>query len=79
MKKYKIKVDKKLLKRLKIFWKFFKIIENKYWNDINKLEEDFKKEFGINIEFFHCDGGCVGIGNYDRTMKLIHKDELENE
>lgn len=77
MNKYLIKVNKKLLKRLKIIWKGFKLTENKYWSDIHKLEEDFKKEFGIDIEFFYCDNECVGIGNYERTMPLIHREKLE--
>jgi len=35
------------------------------------------KKTGIeNIEFFFCDNEIVGIGNVERTMRLIHDVEF---
>jgi len=76
-KKYKIKITKQLLKKLKSYWKEFKKIQDKFYKEQYELEKKAQKETGIGIEFFKVDGECVGIGNYERTMKLIHSYELE--
>lgn len=78
MKKYKIKPTKKQLDIMKDYWKRFQKRENYFYQDINKLENEMVKKTGIKgIEFFFAEyGGCVGIGNISRTMKLIHGEEL---
>ena len=76
--KYKIKVTKKLLKQLKPFWRKLQKIQNIYNSKIVKLEEEMVKKTGIkNIEFFFCDNDIVGIGNVERTMRLIRDREIE--
>ena len=76
--KYKIKVTKKLLKQLKPFWRKLQKIQNIYNSKIVELEEEMVKKTGIkNIEFFFCDNDIVGIGNAERTMRLIRDREIE--
>jgi hypothetical protein len=72
MKKYTVKPpSKKLLKR---YWLVLESIENQFWGRLQGIEEVMEKETGIKgIEFFWCDNSIVGIGNMDRTMKLIHR------
>jgi len=72
MKKYKIKKTKALIKQLQPYWKEMEDVENRFFNKLIKLEKKMKKETGVEgIEFFHCDGEVVGIGNSSRTMELI--------
>jgi len=77
-KKYKYPKTEKLIKRLKPFLLTYKLIEKKYSQDLYKLEKSITELTGIpDIEFFFCDNDCVGIGNADRSMELIHLEELE--
>jgi hypothetical protein len=79
MKKYKYPKTKKLIKRLKPYYEQFKEIEDRYYKEIGDLEREIEGVLGIkNIEFFFCDNECAGIGNADRTMELIHLEEIEN-
>lgn len=76
-KTYKIKKTKKLVKKLKSYWLVYGCIVDNYYEEIRKLEEKMEKETGIKgIEIFFCDGEAVGIGNADRSMELIHDDDL---
>jgi hypothetical protein len=76
-KKYKIKVTRKLLKQLKPFWQELQKIRGSYNIKIAELEERMAKKTGIeNIEFFFCDNEIVGIGNVERTIRLIRDTEL---
>ena len=55
-------------------------IENEYYSRLNELENNLQHETRIkDIEFFFCDNECAGIGNLERTMKLIHAEELEKK
>ena len=77
-KKYKVKITKKLLKQLRPFWQELGKIQDYYDTEIAKLEEKMIKKTGIkDIEFFFCDNEIVGIGNTERTMRLIRDTELE--
>jgi hypothetical protein len=71
-KKYTTKLpSKKLLKR---YWLALESIENQFWGRLQGVEEVMEKETGIKgIEFIWCDNSIVGIGNSDRTMKLIQR------
>ena len=66
------------------FWKKYLEKENKFRGEIFELEKKMTKKLslGIELEFFHVDGGCVGIGasNYADREKfpLIHDTELNN-
>jgi hypothetical protein len=80
MKKYLIKVDKKLLNKFKPYWKDFQGIEADFYKKIGNLERKMSKELKIdNLEIFVSDSEYVGIGNYERTMRLIHRFELEKD
>ena len=71
--KYTVKPTKKQLRIIKLYWKKLNEIENEFYSRIQELEEQLSHEVGINgIEFFACDNEYVGIGNADKTMKLIH-------
>jgi len=73
----KIKVTKKLLKQLKPFWRELQKIQGSHNIKIAKLEEEMAKKTGIeNIEFFFCHNEIVGIGNVERTVRLIRDTEL---
>jgi hypothetical protein len=77
-KRYKIKLSKKQLETIKQCWKVFKKEEEYFYKAISRIEERMSKETGIEgMEFFICDGDWCGIGNADRTLKLIQREELE--
>lgn len=78
MKKYKIKITKKLLNQLKPFWKDLQLLLDEFYSQLDILEKRMESETKIKgIEFFRCDGDYVGIGNVRRTMPLIHDKRLE--
>jgi len=61
-------------KKVKKYWKYLEEIEDTYFRELSLLEDVMRKETGIkDIEFFHSDGGVVGIGNTSRTMGLISR------
>lgn len=71
-------ITKKQLQIFKKYWKDVKKLEENFYRGIGRFEEKMSKETGIpDIEIFFCDGEMVGIGNYDRTMKLIQRNQLE--
>jgi hypothetical protein len=58
---------------IKISWLRFVEIENEFYDKLNELEKIMEAATKIEgIEFFSCDGEYMGVGNADRTMKLIH-------
>ena len=74
----KIKITRKLLRILKVYTKIYGKIEGKYYKELNRLEKMMERETGIEgIEFFFVDNELAGIGNAERTMKLIHRNRLE--
>ena len=76
--KKEIEVTTKLLKQLHMFWPAVELLESKYWKEVNKLEKELEELTGIkDIIIFHSDGEIVGIGNMEKTMKLIHRHEIE--
>ena len=81
MKRYKIKVDKKLINKLKSFWRALQSLENKFFDDVQKIEKCMMNATKIDdIEFFMSDDGYYcGIGNGKRTMRLIDESELEEK
>jgi hypothetical protein len=77
MKKYKYPKTKKLIKQLKPFLLTYKLVEAQYWKEVCELEQAIEDLTGIPaIEFFFGDNDFVGIGNFERTMELIHKEEI---
>lgn len=78
MKKYTIKPNKKQIQIMKAYWKKFRVLEHEFYRNLFNLENNLEIESGIKgIEFFMCDNEYVGIGNVDRTMKLIQSDKLK--
>ena len=61
-------------KKLKPYWEELSKIEEEFGDKVYALEAKMSAEFGKELEFFRCDGYICGIGNYDRTMKLIHRE-----
>lgn len=74
MKKYTIIPTKEQKRIILAYWVKMKEIEDTYYARVNELEKELARETGIkDIEFFFCDNECAGVGNADRTMKLIHR------
>ena len=79
MKNYNIKPNKKQLAIIKEAWKQLQKDESTFSGLVMATEKWMEKETGIKgLEFFMCDNSYVGIGNVDRTMKLIQRDKLED-
>jgi len=77
-KQYKIVPTKKQLNILKKYWKRYQDNYDKFWGETGELERAMNIETKIkDLEFFWCDGECVGIGQYDRKMALIPREDLE--
>jgi hypothetical protein len=73
MKTYKYPKTKKLINKLRPFYKEYKKISDRYYKKLYALENKMSKIIGIpEIEFFFCDNELAGIGNMGRTMELIH-------
>lgn len=73
------KSKKQLIKELKPYWKKINKAQSKYYEELANIEERMAKKTGIeDIEIFWSDG-IAGIGNYSRTIDLIHRKELEDE
>jgi len=71
-KEYSVKPPSR--KVLKKYWVIMEAIQDRMYAEIMELEQKMEKETGIKgIEFFRSpDDGCYcGIGNVDRTMKLV--------
>ena len=68
MKKKFTKDQKKLFKALH---KQLKEVKALYWMKVDELENIAKTNTGLEIEFFHVDGECVGVGTVDREYKLF--------
>ncbi len=76
--KKEIKVTSKLLNKLHMFWPVVELLENQYYTEINKLEKSLEELTGIkDILIFHSDGEIVGVGNAEKTIRLIHRHEIE--
>ena len=80
-----IPTGKKLIERLKPFWKKYWKLNGEFSKKIRKLEEEMNKKSGqkINLEFFYVNGECCGIGaeNYSdrKRFPLIQDTELREE
>ena len=74
---YKIKVTPKLLKEFTYAWKLVQHASNQYWDSIYQIEQSLKKSTNISAEVFFVDGDLVGIGEVNREMRLVTREELE--
>lgn len=48
-------------------------LEEEFYVNVTLLETEMKEHIGSDIEFFWSEGHIVGIGNEDRTMKLVQR------
>ena len=77
-KKYPIKLTEKQLAAMKLYWAILQAEVTLFYGKVGQLERELSEATKIDgCEFFQCDGDFVGIGDYDRTLKLIHREELE--
>jgi hypothetical protein len=73
-----VKPTKKQLEVMKLFWGMLQQEQNLFYTKVGELEKNMSERVGIEgLEFFQCDNDFVGIGNYERTMKLIQREDLE--
>jgi hypothetical protein len=73
-----IKPTKAQLKIMKEQWKELQEISDYYYEGIDRIQEHMQSLTGLDVEFFRNSfGEFCGIGNYDRSMKLIHDYQLE--
>lgn len=63
--------------KLRKIWKEVKSAEGVYWGLIDLLEKEAKATVGVEVEVFHCDGGAVGLGDFNREYKLLQSEDLE--
>jgi len=77
-KKYKVIPTKKQLAIMKLYWKMFQAEYDIFWGKIGELEKKMSSAAGIkDLEFFCSDGDWCGIGQGNRQMALIQREELE--
>ena len=80
MKPYTLKPTKKQLKVMKLFWAMLQTEISLFYGKVGKLERDMSDGTLIDgLEFFQSDNDFVGVGNYDRTLNLIQREELEKK
>jgi len=77
-KKYPIKPTEKQLNLIKLYWAMLQTELSLFSSKAGQLEKDMSDATKIDdLEFFSVDSEFVGVGNYDRTLKLIQREELE--
>ena len=77
-KKYKIIPTKEQLAIMKDYWQRFKSVESYFYRSVGELEREMSEKTEIkDLEFFCSDGDWCGIGQGDRDMRLIQREELE--
>lgn len=77
-KKYSIRPTKKQLEVFKLYWAMLQSELTLFYAKVGELENEMSVISEIDgLNFFQVDNDFVGIGNYERTMKLIQKEELE--
>ena len=77
-KKYSIKPTEKQLNLMKLYWAMLGCEETRFYAKVYKLEKKMREDTGIDdLEFFQVDNDFVGIGNIERTMALIQREQLE--
>jgi len=77
-KKYPVKPTEKQLEIMKLYWAMLQTELSLFYGRVGHLERDMSDATKIDgLEFFQSDNDFVGVGNYDRTLKLIQREELE--
>jgi len=76
--KYPIKPTEKQLNLMKLYWAMLGCEETHFFAKVYELEKKMCEDTEINdLEFFQVDNDFVGIGNIERTMALIQREQLE--
>ena len=73
-------IPKKDIKILKKYWKELNKIKLRFYYEVEDLEDRMRNNSRIHtkgLEFFWIDGEIVGIGNTDRTVKLLQQEDLK--
>jgi len=71
------KLSKAKIKKLKKYWKMLQKLDDDFFQKVDLLQEKMSSDVGIeDLEFIYIDGYC-GIGDFGRTIELVHADELE--
>jgi len=79
-KKYSVKPTEKQLNIMKLYWSMLQTELSLFYGKVGQLERDMSDATMIDsLEFFQVDNDFVGVGNYDRTLKLIQREELEKK
>lgn len=79
-KKYPIRPTEKQLEIIKLYWAMLQTELSLFYGKVGRLERDMSDATKIDgLEFFQCDNDFVGVGNYDRNLKLIQREELEKK
>ena len=74
----------KIKTKLKPFWTKLEKAHLKFLEKQRKIEDEMNKKLNLNIklEFFYCDGECVGIGaeNYSdrKYFPLIQNSDFQS-
>jgi hypothetical protein len=77
-KTYNINPTKEQLAIIRLYWNMFQAEYNIFWGKLGSLEKEMSKKTGIKgLEFFQSDGDWCGVGNEERTIKLIHGEDLD--
>ena len=77
-KKYPVKPTEKQLNLMKLYWAMLGCEETRFFAKVYELEKKMCEDTEINdLEFFQVDNDFVGIGNIERTMALIQREQLE--
>jgi len=77
-KKYPIKPTEKQLNLMKLYWAMLGCEETRFFAKVYELEKKMCEDTEINdLEFFQVDNDFVGVGNIERTMALIQREQLE--
>jgi len=76
--KYDIVLTKKQLKILRRGWEKYQKVLDTFYQATFDIERWMEEQTKINgVEFFWGDSEVIGIGNAERTMKLVLRKDLE--
>lgn len=85
MKEPKLNHKEKIIEKLRPFWKNYYEKEKRFSKEVAALEKEMNKnvDLGVNLEFFHVDNECVGIGASKiedrKKFPLIQDTELRKD
>jgi len=78
MKPKKRKLNKKQMYWVRHYWNNLQKIQEDYWSKVNIVEACMAEDTGIpDIEFIWVNNAIIGVGNVSKTIELIQTDEME--